>query len=174
MQRYRQRVRQGEVRPQAWARHASPEERILSQVEKQPNGCWYWTGFITPQGYGTTSYHGERGTPVHRAAYDLLVGPIPDGLTIDHLCHTQDKTCQGGKSCLHRRCINPDHLEPVTAVENTKRGSSSRRTHCPAGHPYDAENTLVYEGRRFCRECNHVRGATYRARKKAERTAVTS
>ncbi len=128
--------------------------KIMERVDKQANGCWVWTGFITPQGYGACGYRGRRHTLAHRVVYQELVGPIPDGLTLDHLCHTNDHGCSGGNSCLHRRCVNPEHLEPVTFEENNSRGVFARKTHCPAGHPYSGENLgITKAGGRFCREC---------------------
>src|SRR5690606_9229059 len=95
--------------------------------------------------------NGRETTP-HRAAYALTVAPVPDELEVDHLCHTRDTSCPGGAACLHRRCVNPYHLEPVTPRENTLRapnsltGANSRRGECPKGHPYDDENTRIRPG----------------------------
>lgn len=72
----------------------------------------------------------------HRVAYMLTVGPIPDGMTLDHLCHTTDRSCLGGVTCLHRRCVEPKHLEVVTRVENSRR-MKNRREKCANGHYYD-------------------------------------
>ena len=90
----------------------------------------------------------------HRLAYTLFTGPIPDGTEIDHQCHNQDSECLGGDTCLHRKCVNPAHLEAVPHRVNALRGKSptadnARRTHCPAGHEY-----IVSErGRRYCPPC---------------------
>jgi hypothetical protein len=90
-------------------RPESLRERFWSKVNKYgPNGCWLWTASIAPNGYGHF-YRGTTGGRVaHRFAYELLVGPIPEGLQLDHLCS-------------NRGCVNPDHLEPVTAAINTRR-----------------------------------------------------
>ena len=82
----------------------------------------------------------------HRMIYELLVGPIPDGLEIDHLCR-------------NRGCVNPGHMEPVTHRENLMRGdtvaaANPAKTHCIRGHPYDDENTYRYGSHRYCRACN--------------------
>lgn len=143
-------------------------ERLLSRVRVLENGCWEWTRFINPEGYGTTSYLGRRGTPAHRAMYMELIGPIAEGMTLDHLCHSNDPTCSAGKQCLHRRCVNPAHLEQVTTEVNSSRQSSKRKSHCPAGHPYEGDN-LVFNsvGGRACRECKRRRGREGMARRRA-------
>lgn len=143
-----------------WLRHGDPEklltpwDRFWAKVDTT-GICWEWTGSLTGPGHGHLWFQGRyRGA--HCVAYELLVGPIPAGLHLDHLCR-------------NRPCVNPDHLEPVTPAENIRRGSSlsaqrARRTECPKGHPYDAENTVTdRRGRRYCRECrraaDRVRGS---------------
>lgn len=103
-------------------------------------GCWEWDAPCA-DGYGRIWWEGRSVYP-HRLAYQLYVGPIPDGLHIDHTCH-DPAVCLGGPSCPHRGCVNPDHLEPVTHAENTRRGGNAqrRKTHCPQGHPYNEANT---------------------------------
>ena len=127
-------------------------------METQPNGCIYYTGEINRQGYGRLGF--ENGTLAHRAAYEHFVGPIPEGLTIDHECHNADVSCAGGPSCLHRRCVNPEHLAPKSRGENTLaspntfQGKNLRKTHCPKGHPYDETNTkITVDGSRRCLAC---------------------
>lgn len=100
--------------------HGDLAER-LSRVEPQPDGCVYWTGAVTPNGYGQVSVGGGVTRTTHVAAYELHVGPVPDGLDLDHVCHNRDVTCPGGWDCMHRRCMNVDHLEPVTRAENMRR-----------------------------------------------------
>ena len=110
--------------------------------------CWLWTGAKGGDGYGMhgVTEDGRRYTrQVHRLAYTLAVGEIPDGLTIDHLCR-------------NRLCCNPNHLEVVSIRENILRGdgvaaNNARKTHCPRGHEYTEENTYVYRKKRHCREC---------------------
>lgn len=116
-------------------------ETMLGRVWLDANGCWLWTGARSSNGYGAVSI-GGRVVGAHRAVYELLAGPIPAGLQLDHLCRV-------------RRCVNPAHLEPVTARENQLRGVHGLKTHCPAGHPYDEENTYIHPGRgvRDCRLC---------------------
>jgi hypothetical protein len=93
------------------------------------------------------------------------VGDIPTGLTIDHTCHTKD--CDEGVICSHRRCVNPDHLEPVTHQVNLLRGRgipaiNAAKTHCIRGHEYTPDNTAVYLNERgtpyrACRQCERER-----------------
>lgn len=147
--------------------HGAPLEKLTERSEPGPDGCVLYTGLITNRGYGQISVDGTQKL-AHRAIYELKVGPIPDGLFLDHICHNRDASCLGGDTCLHRRCINVDHLEPVTSAENTRRGKgwaiNGLKTHCPQGHPYDEANTHVYDGRRYCRPCNR---AIHRARRAA-------
>jgi hypothetical protein len=126
------------------------------------DGCWKWLGAPTPRGYGRM-HIGAKDVYVHRVAYELLVGPIPDGMFLDHLCHTNDPNCLGGDTCPHRLCVNPAHLEVVTRVENVMRGvgfaaKNAVKTHCPKGHEYTPENTHVRpNGWRQCKKC-HAEG----------------
>lgn len=105
-----------------WRRYGAPErlplrltvsERFRALYDVIDTGCWIWRGTPGANGYGRLSI-GNRPTYAHRAAYELHVGPIPAGLTIDHLCRV-------------RMCVNPDHLEPVTRAENTRREAAALR-----------------------------------------------
>ena len=124
------------------------EERLASAIDWQPSGCWEWHAALDGDGYGMIRVQG-RTRRVHVVVYEILVGPVPDGLVLDHLCRNP---------C----CCNPDDLEPVTHRRNILRGdglaaSEVLRTHCPKGHPYDKTNTYVLPSRpnaRYCRECN--------------------
>lgn len=132
--------------------HASPtfEERFWAKVAKSDD-CWTWTAVKNNKGYGQISLGGRSGPLVlaHRASWELHNGPIPVGMTLDHLCR-------------NRSCVNPQHLEPVTHATNVKRGDAgaihAAKTHCPSRHPYDAENTHLYDGRRYCKACNRAQG----------------
>lgn len=96
--------------------------------------CWPWTGYIDRKGYGqTTQQYGERAA--HRMSYELHTGPIPAGLQVDHVCHTMSPDCPGGSTCMHRRCVNPAHLELVTLVENVRRGHWRKGSLPDAGEP---------------------------------------
>lgn len=133
------------------------------------SGCWIWQRGQDGKGYGAIGLRGGRYTKTHRAAYMAFVGPIPDGLELDHLCR-------------NTICCNPDHLEPVTHRENMRRSPllaspgdtpacaiyQLRKTHCPSGHPYAGDNLGVRaSGGRYCRQCARERMARNAARKKA-------
>lgn len=131
-------------------------ERLMRLVLKTEAGCWEYAA--TRQG---TSYRQievvEGGVRViryaHRVAYEHLVGPIPPGLQLDHLCR-------------NRMCVNPEHLEPVTAQENKQR-AVALITECPKGHPRNESNLRIQpDGRRYCRECKRLAAAAKRSRKK--------
>lgn len=142
----------------------TPEARFWEKVRAlpvaDPNACWLWTASRYLGGYGQLWVDG-RLVPAHRFAYELLTGPIPEGLQLDHLCRVP-------------ACVNPDHLEPVTQRENILRGEAPSakhaiKTHCPHGHPFSPENTYVRPSGRACRACGRARGAARLARKRSER-----
>lgn len=116
-----------------------------SYIADPETGCWQWCGGVTPEGYGMYWREG-RNWHVHRAHYERVHGPIPEGLTIDHLCRNP-------------RCCNPAHLEAVTLRENLLRGNgaaarNARKTHCIRGHPLTGDNLYVDpRGKRECRIC---------------------
>lgn len=148
----------------------------LSMYAVNPiNGCWEWTGANGSQGYGSVGVGNNKTALAHRASWESVNGPIPEGAQIDHLCHNSDPSCAGGVTCRHRLCINPDHLEPVSGSENTRRALRSRpvRAYCGNGHEMVEENVRVIEkptGRveRACIECK--RAAQRRAyRRRLER-----
>lgn len=137
-------------------------QRLMARREVTPSGCWHWTGHLDAHGYGRMKVNRLQKL-VHREAYQAFVGPIPDGLPLDHVCHSNDLTCLGGDTCLHRRCMNPEHLEAVTTQVNLLRGRGfvaryAAQTHCLQGHEFNAENTLIDSlGRRGCRSCGRDR-----------------
>lgn len=126
--------------------------RVLERIKYQDD-CWVYGGWGSLSGYGRVTL-GDSDKPgvatnAHRAVYEALVGPVPDGFELDHLCR-------------NRRCVNPDHLEPISHAENVKRGYWGKN-HCKHGHAYDEVNTRWYvEPRggkkvRVCRQCERIR-----------------
>jgi hypothetical protein len=110
------------------------------------DGCWEWVASCSTNGYGQIWVDGTMRRP-HRVLYEMMVGSVPEGLDLDHLCR-------------NRRCVNPSHLEPVTRQENALRGAKGRMiTHCPQHHEYTPENTWrrPSNGHRQCRQCNRDR-----------------
>lgn len=122
-----------------------PSTRFWPKVRKTET-CWLWTAAVDRRGYGRFQLQG-RTVGAHRFAYELLVGPITAGLQIDHLCRVTS-------------CVNPAHMEPVTADENRRReAEANRKSHCPRGHEFTPENTYVSptNGGRNCRTCDRLR-----------------
>lgn len=129
----------------------SLEERFWAKVARGlDNECWPWQASSNSWGYGRMRWKARRKALAHRIAYELLVGPIPEDLVLDHLCRV-------------RLCVNPRHLQPVTLQENILRGEGpaakqARQTHCLRGHPFNKANTYhAKSGRRNCRACRRVR-----------------
>lgn len=132
------------------------EEKLLLNREIDDEGCWLWTRSRDQHGYGRLRISRTFVEKVYRLAYELWVGPIPDGLEIDHLCRKPP-------------CFNPTHLEAVTHGVNLVRARAAM-THCLRGHPFTSENTYVSaRGSRNCRTCRRLYDAEYRARKRRER-----
>lgn len=137
--------------------HGSIEERFDALVNKQGavpdhaphlGPCWEFTRKPNSDGYAKLTV-GDRGIPLHRWAYEYFVGPIPEGLQLDHLCRV-------------RHCVNPEHLEPVTNQVNGLRGEGfaakqARQTHCKRGHLLEGDNLKPDKlGRRICKACVHL------------------
>lgn len=128
-------------------------------VNKTPT-CWLWMGALN-QGYGVYT-SGGKARKAHRVSYQEIVGPIPECLTLDHLCRV-------------RNCVNPDHLEPVSVRINTMRGFGPSalnevKTSCRNGHDFDESNTYIRpDGNRGCRQCRTAAGLRYYYRNKPAR-----
>lgn len=139
--------------------------------------CLLWTGRTGRGGYGRFDLDDGTSIAVHRFVWMYVMGrEIPEGMQVDHMCHgtaVEAGTCAGAgdEGCRHRNCCNPQHLELVTASENTTRQDHAgrRKTHCPAGHEYSPDNTFVRAGRRVCKTCEQARD---RKRKRRDSNAT--
>jgi hypothetical protein len=132
-------------------------KNLLSKIIKKDSGCWEWTGSIFKNQYGSYGQIrmgrrcANRVLRAHRVSYEYFVGKIPDGLELDHLCH-------------NTLCINPEHLEPVTHIENCRRRKDSGLPYCRHGHKYTLETTYIRpdNGRRECMMCRKIRAENYK------------
>lgn len=121
-------------------------------------GCWVWAKRVNKNGYAVTDIGGSSRF-VHRISVEVFAGPIPEGMTVDHLCFNPP-------------CVNPSHLRLLTLSENSRNQRSAMKTHCVNGHEYTPENTYIRpqkrrQGRRDCRQCIRDRVAKYAKRKAA-------
>jgi hypothetical protein len=136
-------------------------ERFWTKVAKAgPDECWMWTGAKTPNGYGQINLGGRKGKrrAAHRVAYELCVGPIPDGHDLDHHCE-------------NKGCVNPAHLEPVTRQDNMLR-FHGQRTLCKYGHPLDGmTHAKQPDGtptqHRYCKTCGRESHRRWREQRRA-------
>ena len=149
-------MRKGSRCRRAWSRNGrDPLERFFDFVCVCEDGCWRWTGFVLRRTqrrlpYGRFAIASNVHAQAHRFAYARLVGPIPDGLEVDHLCFTPS-------------CVNPDHLELVTQSVNIRRANALRpnRTHCRRGHKW-VDPYIFPSGARSCRVCRAIGRERYR------------
>jgi HNH endonuclease len=148
------------------------------QVGRKKHDCWIWTGQLNRDGYGVF-----RGRLAHRVIFIHTYGDYPAGTVTDHLCHNRS-ICAGGTSCVHRRCVNPRHLQAVTRLVNIRRGRTglnARVRHvcvgtCSNGHPLSGDN--IYRDtdkrgwvHRRCKICTKKRRADDYRRKKERETS---
>lgn len=150
-------------------------QRILQKIVIAESGCWLWQGQLNKDKYGVIGVNGKMRL-VHRVCFTEHGGVIPeDKPTIDHKCHNP-RECVGGVSCIHRRCVNPLHLEPSSQSDNASasrgnysmsgvrgRERNAAKTACPRGHLYTPDNTYINPTRsggisRHCKECTRIRG----------------
>ena len=127
-------------------------DRFMEAVKKMPSGCWEWQASKNNFGYGNLTLPSRQHVYAHRFSYEKFVGPIPDGMDLDHLCRNPP-------------CVNPAHLEPVTHRENMYRSDSADIAaflsgKCRQGHEMTPDNTYKYPNRpgRECRKCMRLRG----------------
>lgn len=152
--------------------HGSVAARFMAKVKvpvENPDDCWEWTGFVMPSGHGQM----KEGL-AHRVAYQVLVGPIPDGLSIDHECHNlalAKGQCEGGTSCKHRRCVNPWHLSAKTEQENNLAGGNNwtEKETCKNGHPTEQYRRRSPKGQTYCQECRRKSKETARIKTRMKR-----
>ena len=138
-------------------------QAFMSKVEKLPCGCWLWRGAINDSGYGTFSYR-RRSYLAHRWAYRYIAGK--------RLSPELHHTCTGLSRIMRRRCVNPDHVEPVESLKHPDKPSVVNLTKesCPAGHPYSGKNLYVdRSGHRHCRLCRRVSAIEDYRRNREER-----
>lgn len=154
------RLREGDTNPRTRLRNAPLIDRMMYRTSLMDNGCWLWLGSCNPKGYGHIRDDQDGAlVAVHRAIWVHLNGPIPGHLEVDHVV---------AWGCVHRACVNPDHLELVTHHENVNRGRHNQnhgKTHCDHGHEFTPENTRTdSDGKRRCRTCQRRRTQEYRER----------
>lgn len=155
----------------------------LADTSGGDDACWPWQGRLSLQGYGRVVKDGVFHA-AHRLSLDLHGVEIPDEHQVDHTCHNNDLSCVATDAdpCLHRRCVNPRHLEPTTARENVIRssgtvaGRNARKTHCPHGHPLVSGNLLdTASGYRICLTCKTAQSRAGRHKQRLrEMTALSN
>ena len=144
----------GSLKPTQW--NDRLVARFFAKVREDSAGCWIWTAFRDRKGYGKFQYGVVDARLAYNVSYGLMVGDVPEGLQLDHLCRNTS-------------CVNPYHLDPVPPGVN-KRRAMEVVTHCPSGHLYSPENTYrTPQGNRVCRTCRKRSQRVVKDREKAAR-----
>ena len=151
------RLKQGDANPRTRLRGVPLVDRLMYRTALMDNGCWLWLGATNAKGYGhIRSVENGPLISVHRVAYELANGAVPEGLEVDHLC-------------FERACLNPDHLEAISHTDNVRRGRHNQnhgKAECINGHAFDDANTSIDSlGKRVCKTCARDRMRAHRARK---------
>ncbi len=137
--------------------------RLMAKIgPTTERGCWPWLAATKPDGRPEATYN-HRVWNVARLMYELIVGPVPTGLVLDHLCR-------------NLWCVNPAHLDPVTQATNIRRGDAGKngwaKTRCIRGHAFDDDNTIRHpNGRRNCRTCQRMHARLWARRHRAQASA---
>ncbi len=126
-------------------------QQLLDKVDVNPaSGCWEWNSYRLKTGYGRVTFKGVSQI-AHRLIYKLIVGPIPPGLDLHHVCR-------------NKGCVNPRHVMPLirkahlAEEDHSTKGIREReKTHCPKGHEYAGDNLYVHNGKRGCKACRSAR-----------------
>lgn len=140
-------------------------DRFWDKVEVRADGCWNWTASRNAKGYGYFSHWRGRNRLAYSVAYEELIGPVPEGFQLDHLCRNP-------------ACVNPAHLEPVTPQTNSLRGNTiaaanAAKTHCARGHAFKGANLRMRpDGSRACRACTNEDQRSCQARWRNGRTTA--
>jgi hypothetical protein len=144
----------------ALRRAMEPENmgRFFKFVNIEIGKCWEWTGCKHPIGYGMFQIRSKKSGYAHKIIWEYFNGKVPEGKELDHLCR-------------NRSCVNPFHLEPVSHVENMRRGANSIKTHCPRGHKYDGFNPYRNNGFRYCIACLKQQKRDYYERTRAKKVS---
>lgn len=146
--------------------------RLAKFTQRRGNDeCWHFTGADNGNGYGQLSGHDGKNGYAHRHAYEEAYGPIPEGMTVDHLCHTSE--CIEGQTCPHRRCVNPDHLSLAARIDNYLRSAREREWCQARNHRYADVGFIKIRGTRYCRGCYQEKQARAAERRESRRRPGT-
>jgi hypothetical protein len=139
------------------------ESVTLARQSETDEGCWPWPVVSSVTGYAGVVHWNGGSSKAYKRVWEMTNGLVPDGLTLDHLCHSRSLSCKGGPSCSHRRCVRPSHLAAVTSLEQTARSVTMQSATCKNGHEWTDANTgwakhptvRRHDGMaRYCRQCH--------------------